>query len=48
MPVAPFGVELGVRRLELAQDVVSELDRICEIVEAAPVLGQSGYRQGPR
>ena len=36
------------RRLELLQHVVAEVDRVGEVLEAEPVLGEAGDRQRPR
>ncbi len=41
-------VELGVRRLQLSQHVVAEVNRVCEVLEAERVLGEPGNGQRPR
>jgi hypothetical protein len=40
-------VELGVRRFELAQDAVAQMDRVGEILEADRVLRQARHRERP-
>ncbi|MBA3718296.1 MAG: hypothetical protein H0W87_08735 [Actinobacteria bacterium] len=41
-------VELRVGRLELAQDVVAQVDRVGEVLEAEAVLGEPGDRERAR
>ena len=43
-----LAVVLGRGRLEPAQHVVAEVDRVGEVLEAEPVLGETGDRQRPR
>ena len=43
-----LAVVLGRGRLEPAQHVVAELDRVGEVLEAETVLGEAGDRQRPR
>ena len=41
-------VELGRRRLELAEHVVPQVDRVREILEAHRVLGEARHRERAR
>ena len=45
--LASSGIELGIGTLELVQDVVSEIDRVREILEPDRVLGEAGDRKRP-
>ena len=48
MGANPFRVGLGGCRLELAEDVVAEVNRVREVLEAEGVLREARYRKGAR
>ena len=42
MALDVFGGESGFRELELAEDMVPQVDRVGEALEAEPMLGEPG------
>ena len=47
MCLAPRGIELGIGSFQLPQDVVTQMDRIGEVLEAERVRGEAGNGERP-